>query len=442
MKKKCLEEYSASVGKVIPNFTKKQARSVLTNDVKIDYFLCGIDKFQEKVARAITNKFIGLYNGCILNHTASKISELDLEMIETVPQGGNWKNIRQEIVQKSQRLQRIVQTGGRTTLYGRIDYNKPSYTITTYFNRPGNGTYVHPIHNRMISVREAARFQMFRDDYYFYGNQRQLLTQVGNAVPTFLAYQIGSEIVKKTGCCKSIDLFCGAGGMTIGFKEAGITSLLSNDIDESACITIKANNPEINVLCGDISKQEIKDVIKKIALEQEVDIICGGPPCQGFSMAGFRAINDPRNQLLRDFVAVAKIVNPKIIIFENVEGLLSHQGGKTYKEILQLFSELGYIAEGRVLSANEYGVPQKRKRVIMICTRNDLATTPDVLFPSPITLEEKKQITAKDTILDLEEVACGDQIRYCSKNVDSDIVDFFRGNISYKKLFDKIHPLL
>ncbi len=101
-------------------------------------------------------------------------------MIRSIPAGGSWKDIPMETVEKSKRLKRITQTGGRTTLYGRIDYNKPSYTITTYFNRPGNGTYVHPIHQRVLSVREAARFQAFRDDYYFFGNKTQHLKQVGN----------------------------------------------------------------------------------------------------------------------------------------------------------------------------------------------------------------------------------------------------------------------
>ena len=157
----------------------------------------------------ITDKYMKIKKGEILNHTTFKLSDLDLEMIRSVPPGGNWKDIPIETVKKSKRLMRITETGGRTTLYGRIDYDKPSYTITTYFNRPGNGTYVHPVHDRVLSVREAARFQCFKDDYYFYGNKTQMLKQVGNAVPTILAYQIAKKIVDKTGCRKSIDLFCG-----------------------------------------------------------------------------------------------------------------------------------------------------------------------------------------------------------------------------------------
>lgn len=257
----CIQDYTDAMKYLVSHITSKDASSILNGKVKIDRFIDGLSKFDTSVSKGITLKYMSLFQGLILNHTTFKLSDLDLEMIKAVPPGGNWKNIPTKTVAKSKRLKRITQTGGRTTLYGRIDYNKPSYTITTYFNRPGNGTYVHPVHERVLTVREAARFQTFKDDYYFFGNKTQHLKQVGNAVPTLLAYQIAREIKKKTRCSKSIDLFCGAGGMTVGFKAAGIQSLLSNDIEESACVTLKINNPEINVLCGDITKDETKDAI-------------------------------------------------------------------------------------------------------------------------------------------------------------------------------------
>lgn len=151
--------------------------------------------------------------------------------------------------------------------------------------------------------------------------------------------------------------------MTVGFKAAGIRSLLCNDIEESACTTLKINNPEIDVLCGDITITEIKNKIEQVAIAGGAEIICGGPPCQGFSLAGFRSTDDPRNQLFREFVDIVRRVNPKIIVFENVEGLLSYQGGKTYREVHSLFGDLGYNTEGRTLVASDYAVPQKRKRV-------------------------------------------------------------------------------
>lgn len=434
-----LTEYLSAIRYIIPTMSEENAKHILNGEIKIGDFFENLDKFNCNVAQGITEKYKALYQGFILNHATFKLSDLDLEMIKAVPQGGSWKDIPTETVEKSKRLKRIRETGGRTTLYGRIDYNKPSYTITTYFNRPGNGTYVHPVHERVVSVREAARFQAFTDDYYFYGNKTQLLKQVGNAVPTLLAYQIAKEIKSKTGCSKSIDLFCGAGGMTVGFKAAGIESLLSNDIEESACTTLKINNPEINVLCGDVAAIETKALIERVALDGGADIICGGPPCQGFSMAGFRAIDDPRNQLFREFVDIVKRVNPKVIVFENVEGLLSYQGGKTYREVHQLFLELGYNTEGRTLMANEYAVPQKRKRVIIICTRNDLNISPAALFPDAITLDSAKQVTAWETIGDLEKVECNDAAQYIDTE-ESDILQFFKGKLTYEEYVDGRTP--
>lgn len=430
--KQCIQDYTNAIKHLLPHITSEDVLSILNGKLKIEGFISGLSKFDSSVAKGITSKYMALFRGLLLNHTTFKLSDLDLEMIKAVPQGGSWKDIPMETVEKSKRLKRITQTGGRTTLYGRIDYNKPSYTVTTYFNRPGNGTYVHPVHERVLTVREAARFQAFKDDYYFFGNKTQHLKQVGNAVPTLLAYQIAREIKRKTGCSKSIDLFCGAGGMTAGFKAAGIQSLLSNDIEESACITLKINNPEINVLCGDITKAETKDAIERAALDGGADIICGGPPCQGFSMAGFRAENDPRNQLFREFVDVVKRVNPKVIVFENVEGLLSYQGGKTYREVHALFTELGYNTEGRTLMASDYAIPQKRKRVIIICTRNDMDVDPRELFPKPITAEEFNQVTARETIADLENVPCDDTAKYVEGD-GSDILEFFKGHITYEE---------
>ena len=395
------------------------------------------NRFEKKVLESVERKYRKKQKGLILNHTTFKLSDLDLEMIRSVPQGGNWKNIPQETIVKSKRLMRITETGGRTTLYGRIDYSKPSYTITTYFNRPGNGTYVHPVHERVISVREAARFQSFPDDYMFCGNKSDLLKQVGNAVPVILAYCIGKTIREKMDCKTSVDLFSGAGGMTLGFKHAGIHAAVANDIEENACVTLKVNNPEIPVICGDITDEKVKSQLIEAGLDGKADIICGGPPCQGFSMAGFRMKDDPRNELFRHFVDIVSSVNPKVIVFENVEGLLSFQKGETYRNIIELFSELGYHTEGKTLMANHYGVPQKRKRVIILCTRKDIGVLPSELFPEPITAKESEQVTAYDTIADLEKVLCAEEACYTNE-YSSDISRYFRGSITIDEYLSAI----
>lgn len=406
---------------LIPTITYDLCDSILFKDYTLDSVLINLNidlsKFDYEVVNGMIDKYKKINNNQILNHTTFKLSDLDLEMIKNVPPGGNWQSIPAETVKKSQRLTKISNTGGRTTLYGRIDYNKPSYTITTYFNRPGNGTYVHPMHNRVISVREAARFQSFDDSYYFYGNKTSLLKQVGNAVPVLLGKAIGDRIISKTGLNRSLDLFCGAGGLTSGFAKAGIKSIMGSDFDKNASITFKINNPESNILCGDITDDETKKQIYDYVKNNEVDIICGGPPCQGFSLAGKRFIDDPRNQLFKDYIAVVDKIRPKIVVMENVEGLLTFQNGDIYKQIITLYNEMNYKVEGRLLLASEYGVPQKRKRVIIIAVRNDIDCSPDDLFPIKTTVDTDKQVTARDTIKDLESIDCGEIAFYNNEHI-------------------------
>lgn len=426
---------------LMPDITKEETIAILDGHASVED-ICfqkkpDCDKFEKKVLASLEKKYRQLYSGMVLNHTTFKLSDLDLEMIRPIPQGGSWKDIPEETVQKSKRLVRITKTGGRTTLYGRIDYEKPSYTITTYFNRPGNGTYVHPIHDRVLSVREAARFQCFPDDYLFCGNKSDMLKQVGNAVPVLLAYQLGKMIREKVGCSVSVDLFSGAGGMTYGLKRAGIHAVIANDFSESACVTLKANCPEIPVLCGDITKEDIKAKIIDAGISAGADIICGGPPCQGFSLAGFRKKDDPRNELFRHFIDIVSGVKPKVIVFENVEGILSYQNGETYANIIELFSELGYYTEGRKLLTSQYGVPQRRKRVIILCTRKDLGILPSELYPGVITPNLDRQVTARETIYDLERVQCAENARY-SCDYSSPMLHYLKHEISIDSYLAKV----
>ena len=184
---------------------------------------------------------------------------------------------------------------------------------------------------------------------------------------------------------------------------------------------------------SDAVKQRIIDA----GIENGADIICGGPPCQGFSLAGYRNVDDPRNQMFRHFVDIVSRVNPKVVVFENVEGLLSFQGGETYRNIISLFSELGYEAEGRLLHAVRYGVPQKRKRVIILCVRKDLGILPSEIYPEETTPNECDQITVHDTIYDLEDIQCSKNASY-SSSFSSPILQFFKGEIDAGRYYELI----
>lgn len=342
----------------------------------------------------------------LYNHITSSLSERDMEMVRHVPQGGNWKNIPESI--PSKRLEQIRASGGRTTYYGRLRWDKPSYTVTTYFNRPGNGCYIHPSdgtdnltqQNRLISFREAARLQSFPDSFVFLGSKTSQYNQIGNAVPPLLAYSIAKQIKGAT----ALDLFCGCGGMSHGFELAGFDVLLGVDIEKHAMNTW-AHNHKGKPILGDITKSEVKDEIFDTLAGRAVDIIIGGPPCQGFSTAGWRQDADPRNQLWNDYLAIVERVSPNYFIIENVPGILTaKQNGSTVLENMKLaFGKLGYLLKVKKLKAEEFGIPQLRRRVIIVGHKESV----EFQFPEPVTSDP---ITVKDAIYNLPMLGVSDGI--------------------------------
>jgi DNA (cytosine-5)-methyltransferase 1 len=167
---------------------------------------------------------------------------------------------------------------------------------------------------------------------------------------------------------KFIDLFSGAGGLSCGLEQAGFQCLLGVDQDRSSLETFQANHPHATTILGDLKQISTKD-IQSIIGNQTVDLICGGPPCQGFSTIGVNDNADQRNFLFLEFVRVVEAFLPNIIIVENVTGLLSRKNQATLSSILNCFTELGYKMDVRVLSAHHYGVPQARRRTIFLGNR-------------------------------------------------------------------------
>jgi len=330
-------------------------------------------------------------------HVPYSMSQLDLDMIASVPQGGNWKDIPLNV--PSKRLDQIRISGGRTTLYGRLAWDKPSFTITTYFNRPGNGTYVHPDSDRMITSAEAARFQSFPDSFVFAGSKTMRTKQIGNAVPPLLAYQIAKQIKAVDPKCQNmVDLFCGAGGLSLGFEWANFNCLVANDNFKNASETYQANFAHTDFVFGDITEPSIKQKIYQVIKNKEaVDIVVGGPPCQGFSNAGKRLIDDPRNKLYKEFIEVVIFTKPRVVLMENVEGILSMENGRVFSEIRKDLEALGYFVEAKKLNTVEYGIPQRRKRVIIIGSREANA---DSMFPEKTT-DIAEPLTTRDAIGDL-----------------------------------------
>lgn len=320
----------------------------------------------------------------INNHIAFKMGTHEAEIEKYIPEGGNWKNIPDSITDA--RLEGIRSTGGRTTYYGRLKWDEPSYTIATYFNRVGNGCNLHPSQHRVISTREAARLQSFPDDFVFKGSKASQYKQIGNAVPPILARFVSSLIKPYLESYNFIDLFAGCGGMSEGFIMNGFQLLSANEIDKNIILTNKFNHSkytdESNFILGDITKEDVKQQIIDSCKGHKVDVIVGGPPCQGFSYAGWRDPNDDRNKLFREFVSIVQSLQPEFFVMENVLGILTMRNGDAIKEIIKAFSEVGYhVSNPLKLNAANVGVPQRRKRVFLIGSRNGIDfAQPDSMF--------------------------------------------------------------
>ncbi|WP_435149084.1 DNA cytosine methyltransferase [Candidatus Pelagibacter bacterium nBUS_32] len=204
---------------------------------------------------------------------------------------------------------------------------------------------------------------------------------------------------------KVIDLFSGAGGLSQGFRDAGCNIISAVEINKNLSQTFRNNFKKTKIFEEDISKVKSKDLLVN---ESKVDIVIGGPPCQGFSMSGKRIrgngifLNDKRNKLFKEFVRIINDLKPKIFLMENVPGILNIFQGKTKNQILSIFESIGYDAKVKVLLAADYGVPQLRKRAFFI--GNNLGIDPEFLFPPKI---NKDYITVEDAIFDLPFIKSG-----------------------------------
>ncbi len=207
----------------------------------------------------------------------------------------------------------------------------------------------------------------------------------------------------------SIDLFSGCGGLTKGLSMAGIKSIFASDIDENCEKTFKRNFPGVPFICKDISditKEEVDLCLNGV----NPDIIVGGPPCQGFSLANKRrnkVADDPRNRLFYGFVKFINWYSPRLFVMENVKGILSMKNGEVMQTIINEFSNAGnfggYNVTYKTLLASDYGVPQNRERVIIIGTRNDLNIIPRLPEPIP----EIHKVTVDEALSDLPPIqAC------------------------------------
>lgn len=189
---------------------------------------------------------------------------------------------------------------------------------------------------------------------------------------------------------KILDLFCGAGGMSYGMhKNNHFVTKVALDINEKLAQTFKKNINEAELVIGDIQNKDIKEKIIKLSIKHNINMIIGGPPCQGFSLKGKKlGLDDPRNFLFVEYLHLVEELNPEVFVIENVKSLMSTSNGWFKNQIIEKIEKLGYKVSVSSLKASDYGVPQNRERVIFLCSKNKKIDLPKPTIKKPITVRE------------------------------------------------------
>lgn len=328
---------------------------------------------------------------------------------------------------------------GFSDVYGRLYWDKPSITITHYARNPASGRFTHPEQDRGLTAREAALLQSFPNEFEFTGKSDDIYRQIGEAVPPMLSSAVAANVLiellsiepnddeialspqsinepvsssyssviagikmrnQTTNATKftCIDSFCGAGGIGLGLKQAGYNILLSFDIDQICIDTINANKKYFGhpAESADISDMLNGELLKKCNLERgELFLLAGGPPCQGFSIQRRGSDIDKRNELVLKYGKLIEELYPMYFVMENVTGIAGKRGKTILQQLIEDVEKIGYTVHIKLLDAQDYGVPQRRKRYFIVGERKDLGEHYE--YPHPLDYRR----TVRDVIGDL-----------------------------------------
>jgi len=200
-----------------------------------------------------------------------------------------------------------------------------------------------------------------------------------------------------------ISLFAGCGGSSLGYSMVGFRELLAVEWDDNAVATFKMNFPEVLVYHGDIAKLSVDECLRLTNLKPgELDVLDGSPPCQGFSTAGKRNLEDERNQLFREYVRLLRGLQPKIFVMENVSGLVKGKMKLIFAEIMRELKASGYLVKCQLMNAKYFQVPQSRQRIIFIGVREDLGIVPSHPGAESSTIAAKAALLPMEGMIDLD----------------------------------------
>ncbi|MGV0788675.1 DNA cytosine methyltransferase [Mycolicibacterium sp. XJ2] len=313
-------------------------------------------------------------------------------------------------------------TPGFTDVYGRLRWDEPAVTITAKSSTPSCGRFLHPEQHRNITVREAALLQTFPHNYVFTGNFVGQYRQIGEAVPPLLARHLAfavldhlnpmpkrvaevrdrirsvapATISRKSGL-RSVDLFCGAGGLSLGLQAAGIPSVFAVDSNAAAIATYQKNiGPEGRV--GDVYDRNVTEEISSLVAGTDF-VLVGGPPCQGFSQQRRGEDSDPRNDLVLRYAEIATTLatRPMAVVLENVMYLDSPRGRKILEGYLTRLENADYYVRRFDLNSADFGLPQTRRRIVVVAVDVSRVTKQPDIRP----LNPRRWLTIGETLAGL-----------------------------------------
>lgn len=248
---------------------------------------------------------------------------------------------------------------------------------------------------------------------------------------------------------KSIDLFAGVGGLTLGFRAAGIETVHAIDIEPSCAELFPQNFPESRFHERSVTSFTDKEIETELA--QDIDVVAGGPPCQGFSLIGLRDPKDERSSLIFEFRRFVRVVRPKYFVMENVPGMLSAEGGRWIEELIRQLQSDGYsVSDPTVLNASEFGAPQERKRVFLLGTRLDVSErliapsathfSPRQTYSDSTKASLRKFVSVREAISDLPDIEkheylIEDHVVEYDKEPVSEYSRMMRGRGNYRSFF-------
>lgn len=336
------------------------------------------------------------------NHVARILRKIE----QIPPDGGDRRDLGADEQLACHNKLDSGKTPGFTDVYGRLYWDRPAVTITAKSSTPSCGRFLHPEQHRNISVREAAILQGFPQNYIFAGSFSNQYRQVGEAVPPgfsrHLAWAILDHISPRTRASQSalkgvsdvrtsveargpalVDLFCGAGGLSLGFHAAGYASAFALDIDDDAVATFNKNISSAAEVGSVLGEGAVSRLVE--AVGERIFVVAGGPPCQGFSQQRRGSDEDPRNDLVlaySDLIA-ALPRKPAGIVLENVMYLDSPRGRHMLAAFIHDLELHGYVVHRHDLNSAEFGVAQLRRRIVLVGVRKDSAG--EYSGPAPLT---------------------------------------------------------